>query len=95
MTLHPSMTIVGQLQAHHNPSPAAHGEPKVPTIRRSAEIRGQVLDALKEGPASVTEIAWDLDVSEATVYSHIGKLIDAETVRRINGRPVRYEVVND
>lgn len=91
---HPSMTLVGQLHAHHNPAAIARDEPKGRTLRRSADIRKQVTDALKDGAASVTEIAWELNVSEATVYSHIGKMVDAGTVRRINGRPVRYEVLN-
>lgn len=89
--MHPALTLVGQLRAHHHPAPRPPAAIDNRAVQRSTEIRVAILKVLEDGPASASELAFEIDgLNPSTAHCVLKRLAKAGTLRAIEGVPVRY-----
>jgi DNA-binding transcriptional ArsR family regulator len=80
------------------PSPLP--EPLVELIAQRFRLLGEptrikLLDALRAGPATVTELQATTDASQQNVSKHLGMLVDAGMVRRVKDGNRAYFSIAD
>jgi len=80
-----------------HPIPAELAELVVRRFRLLADVmRIRILDRLRDGEASVGEVAEALDASQQNVSKHLGALAEAGILgRRKDGNRVYYRIVDE
>ena len=63
------------------------------TVIETQFIRSSILTALEGGPMSVRELAEKLGTPSDVVVQNLVQLTRGQRVQRIEGRPLRYEVI--
>jgi DNA-binding transcriptional ArsR family regulator len=75
-------------------------EPLVELIAQRFRLLGEptrikLLDALRAGPATVTDLQGAIDASQQNVSKHLGMLVDAGLVRRVKDGSRAYFSIAD